>query len=64
MVASVMIDLAYVGEVFNVALAYVPERKDERVGGSYALPAPDELTTIAVQITDMLGEEVLSTMAV
>jgi hypothetical protein len=64
MVDSVMIDPAYDGQVFKVALADVPERKDELVGGSYELPAPDGPTTVAVKITDMLGEEVLSTAAV
>jgi DNA modification methylase len=61
MVDSVMIDAAYDGQVFNVALADVPERKADLVAGRYELPAPDGPTTIAVKITDMLGEEVLVT---
>jgi DNA modification methylase len=59
MVDSVMIDLAYDGEVFNVALTDVPERKTDLVAGRYELPAPPGPTTVAVKITDMLGEEVL-----
>jgi hypothetical protein len=54
-----MIDTAYVGSVFNVALSDVPERKADLVAGHYELPAPDGPTTVAVKITDMLGEEVL-----
>ena len=61
MVDSVMIDLTYDGEVFNIFLADVPEKKDDLVQGSYALPAPKGETTVAVKITDMLGEEVLVT---
>jgi hypothetical protein len=59
MVDVVMIDTAYDGEVFNIALSDVPERKDDLVSGRYELPAPDGETTIAVKIIDMLGEEVL-----
>ncbi len=54
-----MIDTAYNGEVFNVALSDVPERKTDLVAGRYELPAPAGQTTVAVKITDMLGEEVL-----
>lgn len=54
-------DTAYDGEVFNIALSDVPERKNDLVGGRYELPAPDGPTTIAVKIIDMLGEEVLVT---
>ncbi len=61
MVDSVMIDTAYDGQVFNVAFSDVPERKDELVSGRYELPAPSGPTTVAVKITDMLGEEVLVT---
>ncbi len=59
MVDSVMIDTAYDGSVFNVALSDVPERKTDLVAGRYELPAPEGPTTVAVKITDMLGEEVL-----
>ena len=61
MVDSVMIDTAYDGQVFNVTLTDVPERKADLVGGRYELPAPTGPTTVAVKITDMLGEEVLTT---
>lgn len=59
MVDSIMIDTAYNGEVFNVVLADVPERKDDLVIGEYELDAPGGETTVAVKIADMLGEEVL-----
>lgn len=61
MVDSVMIDTAYDGQVFNVTLADVPEKKADLVAGEYSLDAPDGLTMVAVKITDMLGEEVLKT---
>jgi adenine-specific DNA-methyltransferase len=58
MVDSVMIDPAYDGKVFNIGLADVPEKKDDLVEGKYVLEAV-EGATIAVKLTDMLGEEVL-----
>lgn len=58
MVDCVMIDLDYDGEVFDIDLSDVPERKDDLVEGRYELPAPDGETTVAVKIIDMLGEEV------
>jgi hypothetical protein len=61
MVDCVMIDPAYNGEVFNVALSDVPAKKDDLVRGAYTLPAPNGETTVAVKIIDMLGEEVLVT---
>jgi adenine-specific DNA-methyltransferase len=60
MVDCVMIDPAYDGNVFNIALADVPEKKSDFVQGKYELPAPKGKTTVAVKITDMLGEEVLN----
>lgn len=61
MVDCVMIDPAYNGEVFNVALSDIPAKKNDLVSGTYTLPAPDGETTVAVKIIDMLGEEVLVT---
>jgi adenine-specific DNA-methyltransferase len=58
-VDCVLIDTAYNGEVFNVCLSDVPERKQDFVQGRYALPAPPEGSTVAVKIVDMLGEEIL-----
>jgi hypothetical protein len=60
MVDCVMIDPAYDGKVFNVALSDVPEKKTHLVAGRYELPAPTGKTTVAVKIIDMLGEEVLT----
>jgi hypothetical protein len=64
MVDVVLIDTAYDGDVFNIALSDVPERKNDLVSGHYQLPAPDGPTTVAVKIVDMLGEEVLVTAKV
>ncbi len=61
MVDCIMIDSAYDGEVFNVALSDVPEKKTDLVSGSYELNAPSGKTTVAVKIIDMLGEEVIVT---
>jgi hypothetical protein len=59
MVDSVMIDPGHDGKVFNIAMADVPERKQDYVQAKYELPAPASKTTVAVKVTDMLGEEVL-----
>ncbi|HEX2714293.1 MAG TPA: site-specific DNA-methyltransferase [Candidatus Acidoferrales bacterium] len=59
MVDTVMVDTAYEGEVFHIVLADVPEKKTDLVAGRYELAAPMGQTTVAVKITDMLGEEVL-----
>ena len=59
-----MIDPAYDGTVFTVGLADIPEKKADLVEGRYELPAPDGETTVAVKITDMLGEEVVVTQTV
>ncbi len=61
MVDVVMIDPAYNGQVFNVALSDVPEKKTDLVEGKYTLPAPKGKATVAVKVIDMLGEEVLVT---
>jgi DNA modification methylase len=58
MVDSVMIDSNYDGEVFNITLADVPERKNDLVEGKYTVEVKKG-ATIAVKVTDMLGEEVL-----
>jgi adenine-specific DNA-methyltransferase len=59
MVDSVMIDTAYDGDVFDVVVADIPERKTDLVAGAYDLELPDGAAPVAVKITDMLGEEVL-----
>jgi len=59
MVDSVMIDTQYNGKVFNITLSDVPEKKTDLVKGTYELPAPEKETSVAVKITDMLGEETL-----
>jgi hypothetical protein len=60
-VDCVIIDPAYDGKVFNIALSDVPAKKSDLVKGKYELPAPKGKTTVAVKIIDMLGEEVLVT---
>ena len=54
-----MIDPGYDGQVFNVALSDVPARKFDLLNPRYELHAPAGPTTVAVKITDMLGEELL-----
>jgi adenine-specific DNA-methyltransferase len=61
MVDCVMIDTSYDGQVFNVRLSDIPEKKADLVAGRYELPAPEGDTTVAVKLIDMLGEEVLGT---
>jgi hypothetical protein len=63
-VDCVTIDTFYSGNVFNLALSDIPERKSDLVSGTYELPAPQGETTVAVKIVDMLGEEVLATQVV
>ncbi len=58
-VDCVLIDLNHDGQVFNVALADVPERKQDLVSGRYELPASPEGSSVAVKIIDMLGEELV-----
>jgi len=62
-VDCILIDTQYDGQVFNVALADVPERKQDLVNGRYELPAPPAGSTVAVKIIDMLGEELLVTLS-
>ena len=60
MVDSVFIDVAYDGEVFNVASSDIPERRQDLVSGSSEVTRPaGSDRPIAIRITDMLGEEVL-----
>lgn len=59
MVDCIMIDANYNGEVFNVILSDVPEKKTDLVSGNYEIPVPEVKTKVAVKIIDMLGEEVL-----
>ena len=56
-VDCVLIDSDHDNQVFNIALADVPERKQDFVAGRYELRAPREGATVAVKIIDMLGEE-------
>jgi len=61
MVDSVMIDTDYDRKVFNIVHADIPERKTDLVAGFYDFDFPKgkKKTTVAVKITDMLGEELL-----
>jgi len=49
---------AYDGKVINIMLVDVPEKKNDLVEGKYIVEAKKG-ATIAVRVTDMLGEEVL-----
>lgn len=63
-VDCVLIDTQYSGELFNIALSDVPERKQDLVDGRYELPAPPMGAIVAVKIIDMLGEEAIVTYQV
>lgn len=63
-VDCVMIDSDYNGEVFNVVMSDVPERRQDLVSGAYEVSAPREGATVAVKIIDMLGEEAVITKTV
>lgn len=63
-VDCVLIDTDHDGKVFKVALADVPERKQDLVSGRYELPAPRADATVAVKVIDMLGEECVVRAAV
>jgi len=55
----VIIDTDYNGEVFNICISDVPEKKKDFVKGEYEFELKNKDTKIAVKIIDMLGEEVL-----
>lgn len=61
LVDCIMIDPAYDGAIFNIALCDAPQKRSDLVHGAYMLPAPAATTTVAVKIIDMLGEEVIVT---
>lgn len=63
-VDCVLIDSQYDGELFNVTLSDVPERKQDLVQGRYELTAPPPGSRVAVKLIDMLGEELLLTFDV
>jgi hypothetical protein len=58
-VDCVLIDTQYNGDLFNITLSDVPERKQDLVKGRYELLAPPTGSTVAVKIIDMLGEEIV-----
>ena len=55
----VIIDTDYNGEVFNICISDVPEKKKDFVKGEYEFELKNKDSKIAVKIIDMLGEEVL-----
>jgi DNA modification methylase len=55
----VIIDTDYNGEVFNICISDVPEKKKDFVKGKYEFDLTSKESKIAVKIIDMLGEEVL-----
>ncbi len=64
MIDVILIDSNYNGEVFNIAISDVPEKKNDLVAGIYKIKIPTDKTTIAVKIIDMLGEELLITKGI
>ena len=63
MIDWVIIDTAYNGEVFNGTRSDVPACKTDFVDGHYEFPPPAPKTVMAIEVIDMLGEEVLVTAA-
>jgi hypothetical protein len=61
MVDSIAIDAAYDGDVFEVDLIDVPEKRADHVAGTYDVDVSTDAgeRPVAVRLTDMLGEEVL-----
>ena len=55
---GVLADVIAQFKVFNITLADVPERKNDLVEGKDVIEAKKG-ATVAVKVTDMLGEEVL-----
>ena len=64
LVDCVAIDPAYAEPIFSPALVDAPLKKNVQVQGSYTLPVSATSTTVAVRITDVLGDEVLITQVV
>ncbi len=58
-VDSIMIDPSYDGVVFHPALVDAPRKRSDLVQGRYQWPAGPGATTVAVRMTDVLGEELL-----
>ena len=63
-VDCIMVDTNYNGDIFNVALTDIPERKQDYVEGKYEVDAPPKGTTIAIKVIDMLDEESIITKVV
>ena len=63
MIDSVQIDTDY-KKAFNIVESDIPIRKSDLVQGSYEIEIPKKKCTIAIKITDMLGEEVLRTKTI
>lgn len=59
LVETIAIDPAYDGHVFRSCLVDAPRKKSEQVTGIYTIAAPVTATTVAVRITDLLGEEIV-----
>lgn len=55
----VLIDTNYKGDVFNICISDVPEKKKDFVKGIYEFELTNKNNKIAIKIIDMLGEEIL-----
>jgi len=61
MIDCVLIDTNYKGKTFHVICSDVPEKKNDLIKAKYVLEIPENKTTIALKIIDMIGEELLIT---
>jgi adenine-specific DNA-methyltransferase len=64
LIDCVAIDPAYDGQIFRSRVVDAPRKKSAQVQGCYTLTAPSTPTTVAVRITDLLGEEIVITATV
>lgn len=64
MVDSVAIDPDYDGKTLRATCVDAPQKRTELVAGTYTISVATFPTTVAIKITDMLGEELLVTQLV
>jgi DNA modification methylase len=59
MIDTILIDTNYNGNTFHIVYSDVPKKKNDLVKGKYEIEIANSMTTIAIKIIDMLGEEIL-----
>ncbi len=57
LIDSVEIDPTYDGQIFCAQVVDVPLKKSVQVHGTYLVQIPSTTTTVAIRLTDVLGEE-------